>query len=278
MPLPEDRLLELFESFKQAEEDELSEDVQDREEKKRKLKEIFSEENLDELEEGNIRELVRNLWTFQMWTNKDYLADEMLSEGVEYLQDKFKEALEETESKEQAYGILVEDIPMMGAAAASEILASLYPDKCAIWNRKARDALEILSYSDRFSFPISKKHIDKEEYGEFNKIMKELADTLQTDEYQMEDLLELDYFLYYILEEEEIERDEEEESVEEFEHDEIKEIVQEIGDGLGFDVDVEYKAAPGARIDVRWSAKVANSIGLLTLLRSIKAVAGTLLY
>lgn len=248
-----EELSRLFQEFKEAESSELSEDVKERQEKKEFIQQNLSEENLSDYAEGDLRELVRSLWAFQMWTNKDYIVDEMLKDGLDALRKHFKTALHESSSVKAAFSELVGNVRMMGPAAASEILSSVYPDRCAIWNRKAKQALDQLSYSDETSM-FTGQTLSSDEYGEFNDVLLNMKASLEDQGHQVDDLLELDYFLYYILEE----APPEEEEVEDFIHDEVRNLLRELGDGLGFDVDVEYQAAPGAQIDVRWSTKVAN--------------------
>ncbi len=262
MPIPDEKLTELFEEFKEAESSELAEGLEDRKSRKRWVREKFSEENIEDLGEGDIREVVRKIWAFQMWTNKDYLVDKIMEKGIEELQESFLKAFHGHDDLERAYETLT-DIPMMGTGVVSEILTYYYPSKSAIWNRKAKDGLKLLNYSDRLSFSLSKITLPYDEFEEFIEVMGEIKDLLEENDQEVDDFLELDYFLYYVTEETSLEKEvegteEDREEIEDFDHDQIRDTLQEIGDGLGFDVDSEYHAAPGARIDVRWSTKVAN--------------------
>jgi len=45
---------------------------------------------------------------------------------------------------------------------------------------------------------------------------------------------------------------------EDFDHDEIREMLLQIGQGLGFEVDSEVPLAPGAKVDVVWRARIGN--------------------
>jgi len=256
MPIHDNKLTRLFEEFKETE------DLEDRNSRKRWIREKFSEENIGDIGEGDIREIVRRIWAFQMWTNKDYLVDKIMGKGIEELRESFLKAFHGHEDLERAYETLT-DIPMMGTGVVSEILTYYYPNKAAIWNRKAKDGLELLNYSDELSFSISKITLSYEEFEEFIDVMGEIKDILEEKDQKVDDFLELDYFLYYVTEETSLEKEiegnkEKREEIEDFDHDQIRDTLQEVGDGLGFDVDSEYHAAPGAQIDVRWSTKVAN--------------------
>jgi len=262
MPIAEEKLTELFEEFKEAESSELAEGLEDRNTRKRWVRKKFSEDNIDELGEGDIREIVRKIWAFQMWTNKDYLVDKIMEKGIEELRKLFQKAFHGHEDLERAYSTLTK-IPMMGTGVVSEILTYYYPNKSVIWNRKAKEGLELLNYSDQLSFSLNKITLSYNEFNEFIDVMNQIKEILEENDQEVDDFLELDYFLYYVTEETSLEKEVEEEEekrdeIIDFVHDQIRDTLQEIGDGLGFDVDSEYHAAPGARIDVRWSTKVAN--------------------
>jgi len=262
MSISDEKLTELFEEFKEAEASELAEDLEDRNSRKRWIREKFSKESINDLGEGDIREIVRRIWAFQMWTNKDYLVGKIMEKGIDELKDVFRTAFHGHEDLEKAYGTLL-DIPMMGTGVVSEILTYYYPDQAAIWNRKAKDGLELLNYSDSLSFSLSKITLSYDEFSDFIDVMSDIQKVLEENDQEVDDFLELDYFLYYVTEETSLEKEvewveEEREEIEDFDHDEIRDTLQEVGDGLGFDVESEYHAAPGAQIDVRWSTKVAN--------------------
>jgi len=257
MPVSDKELSEYYENF---EEDESEEFVKERNQKKKFFQEKLSEKNIDNLEEGDIREIIRKLWAFEMWASKDYVVEEIIDDDIEKLKKNLKEALHGSQDKSKAYDELIENIRMMGPASASEILSCVFPEECGIWNRKAREGLKELSYSDELL--LDKKNISGEEYERFNQVLLDIQDRLEDLGHKSKDLIKLDYFLYDIVQSVEKER-EEEEKAEDFDHDEMIKTLEEIGDGLGFDVKTEYSAGPGARLDVKWSTKVANlgSIG-----------------
>lgn len=250
MPVSDERLSDFFQDFKEFES---SEDLEERREKKRFFQDKLSSENIENLTEGDVRELIREFWSFQMWTNKDYVVKEILKDGIDQLRKTLRMALYESTDKSEAYEILINDVRMIGPASASELLTCVFPERCGIWNEKARRGLEILSYSDKL--PLENKKIEGGEYETFNETLSEIEEELDKLGHDLEDFLELDYFLYYVVEKS---LEAEEKKRKDFSHDEMIETLLEIGDGLGFDVDKEYQAGPGAQIDVRWSTKVAN--------------------
>jgi len=89
-------------------------------------------------------------------------------------------------------------------------------------------------------------------------VLKEIAALLKSEELPNPNLLDVDLFLYYVVAvAKEIEAPEAEVE-EEFDHDEIKEMLLQIGQGLGFEVDSEVPLAPGAKVDAIWRAKIGN--------------------
>lgn len=242
---------DLYREFKEGSSKEFSEE---RRNKKQFFQKKLAQDKISKLREGDVREIVRELWSFEMWTNKDYLVEEITKEGLEQLREKLSKFLYEQPSKGHTFDKIVENVRMMGPASASEILTCLFPEECGIWNKKAREGLKKLGFGDEL--PIEKKKIDGEQYQQFNQALLQVKERIEDDGFEVEDLLEIDYFLYFFVEKSS--EQEEEEKIEDFSHSEMIDTLLEIGDGLGFDVDKEYQAGPGARIDVRWSTKVAN--------------------
>ncbi|WP_254821902.1 hypothetical protein [Haloglomus halophilum] len=230
-------------------------------EKKQEFPDLVSEERVTDFNEGDIRELVRNLWAFRGWTNKDYLVGEILEDGIENVRSRFHEALYETDDIAKKFDILTEDVNMLGPASITEILTFLYPDECAIYNRRAREALQHLGYDVPSRLSSGDQYID---FLETVNEVKERLDEIETESggVKIEDLIDVDYFLFYVseldLDEEDGEKESETQPIQDFDHEEFKGKLLEIGDGLGFDVEEEYEAGPGARLDVRWSTRVAN--------------------
>jgi hypothetical protein len=259
MPIAEDQLKKYYQDFTEDSGEEFS---KERVEKKEQFPELVSEDTIADFEEGDLRELVRNLWAFRGWTNKDYIVNEILEDGVEDVRTRFQEALFDTDDVANKFDILNENVNMLGPASITEILTFMYPRECAIYNRRARDALQYLGYD------VPSRLTDGQQYIGFLETVKNLKtrlDEIETDlgTSKIGDLIDVDYFLFYISEldlDEEAggEGGEEVQPPEDFDHEEYKQKLVQIGDGLGFDVDDEYIVGPGARLDVIWKSRVAN--------------------
>lgn len=244
----------------------ISEEGQDwkeeREEKDEFLKEhLFSPEKVEALDEGTLRQMVRRLWAYSSWTNKDYVLDQMLQSGLPTIRSSLKFLLFSDAPISERFDRIQENVRQMGSAGVSEILChfdkSLYP----IWNRRAREGLARLGVSDDV-LPASPQ-LSGEQYGRFCELMRQVLGKVQEDEQFFEDLFVLDYLLYFLsaVKAEEPKPDErrgEGEEDEDFDHDEIIGRVLELGDGLGFEVDDEVPVAPRARVDAVWRTRIAN--------------------
>lgn len=261
MPINDQELREYYESFLGEAGDEFA---TKRIEKKQEIPKLLSEEDVQELEEGDIRELVRSLWAFEIWTNKDYIVNQILEDGIEHVRSIFQQALYETDNTTEKFDLLNNNVNMLGPASVTEILTFIHPQRCAIFNRRAQEALQFLEYSD-----VPNDIRSGEEYAGFINLVDDLMNRLkrleapETSTQEIQDYVDVDYFLYYLSDLDTKKPGEPPERIQDFDHDQMQEKLLEIGDGLGFDVEDEYEAGPGARVDVRWSTRVAN-LGIIS--------------
>lgn len=250
-----------YQDFIENPDDELS--LEHRLEKKQTFQNLLYEEEFSEFENGELRELVRNLWAFAGWTNKDYIVNEMLEDGLDHVVESLYKALYEVDDAPDQFEILVTDIRMMGPAAASEILTFMHPNRCAIYNQRAEEAMAVLGYGEELPSRIA----DADNYRGLLTVLDEIQTDIEDldidDGVPIRDYIDLDYFLYHVSKMEVEEEEQEVVEPAEFDHDSIQAQLLEIGDGLGFDVEPEYDAGPRARIDVRWSTRVAN-LGMIS--------------
>lgn len=222
-------------------------------------KHFRTEAALNELDEGTLRELIQRLWAFEVWTNKDYLLEEMLKSGIETIRSAFKRLLREDEPVQSRFDYARQSIRMLGAAGISEILCHLNKAQYPIWNRRAKAGLLYLGVPED-DLPKASQ-ISGNQYAGFCKMVKNLFEAIREDAV-LDDLFEFDYLLFFIS----VEFQEKETSVpsgatyleEDFSHDAIIEQLLELGDGLGFEVTKEFSVAHGARVDVLWQSRIAN--------------------
>ncbi|SDL68914.1 hypothetical protein [Halarsenatibacter silvermanii] len=234
---------------------------EERIEKNRFLDKYFSEDNIEDIDEGVIRELIKKLWAFFSWNNKNYPATEMMKTGMEEIKEGFKILLHDVERPiSERFDYVNENIRMMGPAGISEILAHI-DTNYAIWNRRALDGLKWLGVE---SERLAENNLKGSQYEDFCELCREVLQEINQETNLVNDLLELDFLLFYISNNKLDDEDGEESSQKtgltpkDFAHDAVIEQVTQLGDGLGFEVESEYVVAPGCRIDAIWRSRIAN--------------------
>ncbi|RKY04067.1 hypothetical protein DRP77_04865 [Candidatus Poribacteria bacterium] len=230
-------------------------DQEEREEHRRFFQRELRE-RLEGLSESDIEEVVKRLWANAMWSNKQYLASQIVEiNGLEKLQEAFKDLLY-SDDPEEAYSRFLSKIKGFGPSSVTEILCYIHPDRCGIWNKQARRALMKL---DVDVVNPRKYQLSTEEYKRFNELLQAIKSELEQElrqeleEIGVEaDLLFVDFFLFKVSQAISLP------PPSDFDHNEIRDLIAQIGENLGFDVNTEEKIAHGARVDVIWKARIAN--------------------
>jgi len=124
-------------------------------------------ERVSELSEADVYDIITNLWASELWSNKQYLAQKIISDnGIEKLRDELKFLLDASKSVENRYEHFLGQIKGLGPASLTEMLCFIQPEDCGIWNKKARQALRMLGL-DTYVDP-NKYRISAAEYQTFN--------------------------------------------------------------------------------------------------------------
>lgn len=228
----------------------------DMEERERRLNyfKTLSKEKIQNLTEVDFGEIISMLWASGFWVNKDYLINTIISSnGMDKIRKEMFNLLYGSAPPEQRYQKFMEEIKGLGPSSITEILTYIHPDKCGIWNDKARKALKILGFEKML--PLNKYKINAKEYKKFNGVLVEIAEELKKAGYKDADPFFVDYYLYEVQRYKPTETELEEE---EFDHDEIVDMLKNIGTWLGFDTDSDRQIAHGAKVDVIWRTKIGN--------------------
>lgn len=231
----------------------------------RKVKDVFFDafltpDEIEKMDEGVLIELIRLLWSYGLWNNKDWVLNQMLQSGLPKIKEAFRNLIYENKRLAKRFDQMAE-IKMMGAATISEILAHHDPTQYPIYNRRAKSSLIKLGV-DKNSLPKSAQ-IKGSQYEAYVKVVKSVFEKVSQVYPDITDLLKLDFLLYYvsILAEEKAEKGLQIE--EKFEHDTTILQVLQLGDSLGFDIQREVSVASGCRVDAVWKSRVAN-LGIIT--------------
>lgn len=223
-------------------------------------------EKVDELTEIELSEVVGKLWASQVWGNKQYYVQKLISDnGIEKIRSQLKLLIDPSSPAIKRYSDF--QIKGFGPASVTEILCYVQPEECGIWNHKARQALKFMGLD--LYIDTKKYRLSPEEYRKFNEVLDCISQELKSLGLKDTDLLFVDYFLYEVSEtnsEQKIsnsalKKGNKAES-KDFDHDEIRDLIQNIGVMLGFDAETETRVGHGAKVDAVWTARIAN-LGLV---------------
>jgi hypothetical protein len=224
-------------------------------------------ERLPQFSEADLGEIVNKLWASRIWGNKQYHVQTIIADnGLDKLRTELTHLLDRSKSAGERYERFLQGIKRLGPASVTEILCYNEPDRCGIWNRRAREAFKILGLDDQVD--PEKYRLSGAEYEKFNAVLQALAEELRRAEWALKapaakavfrdvDLLFVDFFLY------EVSRSRPEKPPTEFDHDEIRDLISTIGEMLGFESQTELRIAHGAQVDVVWRARIGN-LGVVT--------------
>lgn len=222
--------------------------------------EHFTLDAVYDLDEGTLRELVHLLGAFRQWTNRDWLAGEILKAGLETIQDAFWQLLYGDDLLESRFDFVRERIRMMGSAGISEMLAYHDPDVYPIWSRRSRPGLIHLGVDERL-LPKSAQ-ISGAQYMGYARVMQVALEEIGAADARFTDLLALDPLLHCLALQDQ--RSDHPTAAwhwdpsADFNHNEVIDQLLQLGDGLGFEVDKEVPIAPGCRVDALWRSRIAN--------------------
>jgi len=261
-----DKYVKEFEVYLKSEQGQS--DVKDRHEREQKLQTIFSRKNVTQLAESEFGEAIAGLWANAGWTNKSYLVKKLIDDnGLDNLRRSFNQVLWGEENLAKRYDDFRSSVKGMGPAQITEIMSFVHPDKYGLWNARSRKGLDILGM-----LPTKKYQIGGAEFEKCVDAFQKLRSTLEEKGMRNIDLIDVDFFLYFLQQQ----RPKETEDTDfEFDHDETAEKLEALGVGLGFDVEREKKVAKGAQLDVVWSTKIGN-LGMVSYAFEVQAKGGSI--
>lgn len=219
------------------------------------FKDFLSKDNLEKIDEGALREFIKMLWSYDFWTNKDYILEEMLKTKIETIRNAFKYLIYSDDSVDKRFDYILKNVRMIGVSAVSEILTYSNNKQYSFWTRRTKEAVSFLGYKEKI---LESKgiNINGKQYVSFIDIMSDLLKKINDIDSKIDDFLKLNLFIFYLSSE--IISKKQIETTEEFDHNTIVNDVFELGDGLGFEVAKEINVAPGCRVDVIWKSRIAN--------------------
>jgi hypothetical protein len=208
-----------------------------------------------QIDENEIERIVSILWATAMWGNKQRYVERLINEnGVAKVRTELGHLLSADEPVAKRYGRCVANLKYLGCAAVTEILCYAEPDKCCMWNDRTRRALQILGFENLL--PVRKQQLTEEELDSFNAVALEIADLLREKGCSDVDLIIVDFFLYEVWRRVSMKGPDVNKPI--LSHNEIRNEIAQIGSWLGFQTSTEKWIAPGAQVDVVWTAAIGN--------------------
>jgi len=230
--------------------------LEDRKKRIEFFEKTLAKDHIDELTEPEFSQIIGILWASQIFGNKSYVVERILK-TIDFatLRKELKALLWGEEPIQERYENFRRNVKGLGPASITEILAFVHPEEFGLWNEKTREAFKILGIQ---KVPL-KYQISGGEYVDCNDVLKAIRDEMKAAGFENPNLIDVDYFLYYIYEQREIRAIEAQPAEDyDFDHDEIVEKLVAIGSGLGFEADSNVQVAKGARVDALWTARIAN--------------------
>ena len=234
--------------------DQAEEWMKDRDNKDIFFKRHFGRKPVEEIDEGVLRDLIHNLWSYGGWSDrgKDWILEQMLESGLPQIVEAFEELLYGNKPLPARFNKM-RKIKWMGAASISEILAQHDRTKYPIYNRRSKAGLVKLGVDPKI-LPKSSQ-INGSQYQSFCNLVQDVFRQIGETYEDIEDLLKLDFLLYYVAT---VYEEEPSEPQEKYEHSVAVEQVLQLGDSLGFEVKKEFFVTQGCKIDAIWVSRIAN--------------------
>jgi len=187
--------------------------AKEREDKRRLLLHAFSEEMLRKASDKEFIEALKSalssLWAMAIWTKREQRINQIIERnGVKKLRDMFYDLIYGSAPLEERFDNFLANVWGLGVAAVTEILCFVKPEKYAMWNKKVVLAIEKLGLLKDLAKVLGLKKSKVEgvpsikgyQYVKVVKFLDELKAELEQIVGQRIDFLELDYFLYYVVE------------------------------------------------------------------------------
>jgi hypothetical protein len=175
----------------------------DRERRKELFTKIFDKSHIDHITEDELKTILKELWATKFWGNKEYYVSKIVREnGLERLKEEIKQLLYGTESLRVRYDRFRTNIKGLGISSISEILLFTSPNDYCLWNKTPINVLPFLGMKNLLPNKVWNTYsVDGEGYEACNQVMKQIADELRAQGFPNADLVDVDFFLCYILNE-----------------------------------------------------------------------------
>ncbi|MEM2162099.1 MAG: hypothetical protein QXY85_08080 [Candidatus Nitrosocaldus sp.] len=244
----------------------------------KRFRELLSPDNIDKLGEDGVKEILTSLWAVtdslrhrsprrvkkivqasQVKGSKDKLFQIFLDANgndINKIRMNIKELIHGNRPLAERYDNFRTNVDGGGSTTITGILTFYYPSRYCLWNEWVRKAADLLNLSRELYS--NKQQIDGKEYEHVMDVLKQIKDILEKEGLGSS-YLDVTLFMYFLSGKDDAYRKERDVKVKgDRKHDDIIEMLLQIGNTLGFDVQREVQIAKGSRVDVVWSARIGN--------------------
>jgi len=199
-PEQKQRIGEYINKFKEFLKSETGEEWEkERKDKLVLFQKLLNEENVVQLSKDDFGKIITILWASQMWGNKEYLVNTIISRnGLQKLRNEFNALTYGKETLEKRYDRFRKNIKGLGGASITEILAFVSPNEYCIWNRTPINVLPFLKMKKLLPPQIHPSYIKGKYYVRCNDVLELIKDELEDKGLENPNFIDVDHFLYYI--------------------------------------------------------------------------------
>jgi len=185
----------LAERFKQEQKDPSW--IKSRKDRQLLISKLLSKDKIKNLTESDFSRIIKSLWAFNGWTNKDWVVNNIVkSNGMEKIRKYLFDLFYSSESLASRFDNC--KIKHMGPSSITEIMAFVDPNEYSLWNDKPRKVFPILGIDQVPKKIFKYSQISGEDYVKCNEIMKEILKLLESQGFENINLLELDLLIWLI--------------------------------------------------------------------------------
>ena len=155
-----------------------------------------------DMDVSEFTDFIGNLWASRVWSNKDYLINQMIhSNGsLKELLQRLYSFLYEGGNLAKKWDSFIKQTRYMGQSYMSELLAYVNPKEYAVYNRQVVAAFNFLGI---MNLPISGQ-ISGSLYEQVCQKEKEIQSLLVSKGVECENLLAVDYFFWEVAQSDEV--------------------------------------------------------------------------
>ncbi len=206
---------------------------------------LISHDNIDDLKPAGLKKVITSLWASRIWTNKNYLFNQIL-EKTEFSEIKYrlKELLYGEGDFAERFDNFINIVKGLGGSSVTEILVFMLPDKFSLWNDKPKNVLPLFSIKGLpervFKYPLK----SGKDYLACNTVMAEILGLMRKLGFPEADFLDLDIFMWMLFNERKGEIKVKKPKVEEpkdkrevrtsYSHEDVQALLLELGKLLGY--------------------------------------------